>query len=302
MSSLLKRAMFMIKNINKAVTVPVVESKLNQDLLPAHDSGEDRVAVIGPRTISNNISDVGKALWHSRIVRHMLFASGIALAVALLATPPGWFTLGIGAFAAIAGVLTFCATSITQLLIEMYWRPEVFSFEFNALLNIRKGNFNAILPDQLFLGAMPNRVGLPFAMSNWERLHKLKIGAVLSVNEDWERKLRGPSIPYTERDYLREKIAYLPITSKDHVPLDIPKLEESADFIQNNLKAGKKVYVHCRAGRGRSAMAIAAYLIKYRNFTAEQSMNFIKARRPESSIRKKANALHEYAAFLRSHS
>ena len=292
----------MIENINKAVAIPIVEKNSNKDLVPVHDSGKGRVAEIGPRTIFNHISDVGEALVNSRIVRHMLFASGTALAISLLATPPGWFPLGIGAFAAIAGALIFCATTIAQLLIEMYWRPEVFSFELNALLNIRKGNFDAILPDQLFLGAMPNRAGIPFAMSNWDRLHKLKIGAVLSVNENWERKLRGPSIPYTEKDYQREKIAYLAVTNKDHVPLDIPKLEESADFIQNNLKAGKKVYVHCRAGRGRSAMAIAAYLIKYRNFTVDQSMNLIKARRPGSSIRKKANALHEYGAFLRSNS
>ena len=163
----------MIENINKAVAIPIVESKFNRDLVSVHDSGKDRVAEIGPRTIFNHISDVGEALLNSRIVRHMLFASGTALAISLLATPPGWFPLGIGAFAAIAGALIFCATSIAQLLIEMYWRPEVFSFEFNALLNNRKGNFDAILPDQLFLGAMPNRVGLPFAMSNWDRLHKL---------------------------------------------------------------------------------------------------------------------------------
>ena len=289
--------LIMIESVDKTIIAQSINGNLNQNLIPGSDLAINRTDDIGPRTILNRICDVGQAIGNSRIVRHLLFASGTALAVALFATPPG---LGIVAFAAIVGVLTFSITTITQLLVEMYWRPEVFSFELNALLNFRKGDFDAILPDQLYLGAMPNRAGLPFAMSNWDRLRKLKIGAVLSVNEDWERKLRGPSIPYTERDYQREKISYLPITSKDHFPLDIPKLEQSADFIHENLKAGKRVYVHCRAGRGRSAMAVAAYLMKYRNLNAQQAMNFVKARRPVSSIRKKANALHEYAAFLQS--
>lgn len=53
------------------------------------------------------------------------------------------------------------------------------------------------------------------------------------------------------------------ISSEDHQPLSMEDLHRAADKIHEWIEGGHNVYVHCLAGRARSAMAIAAYLLKY---------------------------------------
>lgn len=259
----------------------------------------ERASKAGSRSIADHALDIGQSLWNSRILRHILFATGVALAIAFFATPPGWSALGVSAFAALAGGVTCVMTMAAHYKLEKLQKGsmEKLSFEITAIPRIFKKDFNQIIPG-IYLGAMPSRMSF-FRSSNWDRLRELNIGAILSINDIWEKKPRGPSIPYAARDCKQYGIAYMAITSPDHQPLNVLKMDRCANFIHDQMNAGKKVYVHCRAGRGRSAMAVAAYLIKYRNYTVEQAENLIKARRRSATIRKKTAALHKYAEFLR---
>jgi protein-tyrosine phosphatase len=45
---------------------------------------------------------------------------------------------------------------------------------------------------------------------------------------------------------------------------------------------GKAVCCHCFAGKGRTGTALAAYLIKYHNYGAKQSIEHIRKLRPNS--------------------
>lgn len=57
------------------------------------------------------------------------------------------------------------------------------------------------------------------------------------------------------------KYKILPL--RDIAEEDIYKyLDESVDFMDEVLRANGKVYVHCMAGRSRSATIVAAWLIK----------------------------------------
>ena len=40
------------------------------------------------------------------------------------------------------------------------------------------------------------------------------------------------------------------------------KLKAGVEFIEETKQSGKSVYVHCKAGRGRSATLVACYLMK----------------------------------------
>ena len=253
----------------------------------------DRVIAASSRTWSDHARDVCQALWNSRIVRHIALATGVALAIFYFATPPGWFTLGIGALAGIVAGMTFLATMAIHYHAEKYTKSETLSFELSAIPRLFVNDHDEILPG-LALGALPNRLSLPFGTSHWETLKQQGYGAFVSVNGDWERKPRGPSFPYEKRDCEACGIEYLPITSADHKPLSLQDMNAAADFIDRQRNAGKKVYVHCRAGKGRSAMAIAAYLIKHKNYTVQEAQELIKAGRPKSSIRKKTKTLERF--------
>ncbi len=113
------------------------------------------------------------------------------------------------------------------------------------------------LSGKLILGSVPNK-----KTGDLERLHEAGITAVLSVNEGWE--INNPTGNYTpcrEADWNGKGIHFLTILAIDHVELNEGQMDEAAKYIGEELKNGN-VYVHCRAGSGRSSSAIAAYLIK----------------------------------------
>lgn len=145
---------------------------------------------------------------------------------------------------------------------------------------------------QIILGAQPNSTSYRKSadgrkISDGENLKEMGVGRVFSINSEWERTPRGDSFPYREQDWNANGIDYMEIDIADHVALSVENLDKSADWIAEGIAEGDKLYVHCRGGSGRSAMAIAAYLIKYEGFTPEEARDFIQRARPKSTIGKK---------------
>ena len=54
--------------------------------------------------------------------------------------------------------------------------------------------------------------------------------------------------------------------------------------MNEHIQNGGKVYVHCKAGRGRSTVIVAAYFIKHKNYTVEDAMKYIRSKRPHVSL------------------
>ncbi len=50
------------------------------------------------------------------------------------------------------------------------------------------------------------------------------------------------------------------------------------------IKDGKKVYVHCRNGHGRSPTLVAAYLIRFEKKSLQEAEKLILKTRPEVHI------------------
>lgn len=250
-----------------------------------------------PESTTEKTVEVSRSLWkdkltglcQSRFLRSLAFtAVEVGVLFLLLATPPGWLiaTVVVGAF-----VLSY----LTQIIADRGMHKA--KFEWSALIRFGKSivksnesNFNAItIPGslnsgRLILGALPNR-----ATGYGENLvGKHNVGTVFSLNESWERTPFGVSCPYTNSGWAELGVTYKEITTRDHHYLSFDDLNEAADFINTQLTTtDKNVYVHCRAGHGRSAMAIAAYLIKYEGKTADEAAAIIKASRDSSSITKK---------------
>jgi len=57
-------------------------------------------------------------------------------------------------------------------------------------------------------------------------------------------------------------------------------LRTQVEWIDNQLREGRKTYVHCMNGVSRSAMVVAAYLMFKHDWTVPQSLEFIRTKRP----------------------
>lgn len=61
---------------------------------------------------------------------------------------------------------------------------------------------------------------------------------------------------------------------------DTQKLDEAAAAIEELLRNGDEVFVHCGAGTKRSPLAVAWYLHRYKGMTIDEAYDFIQGRRP----------------------
>lgn len=111
----------------------------------------------------------------------------------------------------------------------------------------------------------------------------LDIGVTAEINLERERTDKAPDVPV----YL-----WLPVEDKTAPSPD--QLTAGVSLIDQMTKIGKKVYVHCQYGHGRSPTLVAAYLIS-QGKTVMQAIDTIKAARPEIHIEEaQMKALEEY--------
>ncbi len=110
-------------------------------------------------------------------------------------------------------------------------------------------DFSEIVEGKLWIGSSPSHDDLV-------RL-KRDLGSNLVV-VDLNRNL-------SEEDACREAgVGYdvrTPMVEDSGLPIQISKLRLVARIIGDNIRSGRRVYLHCSVGRGRSPTCAAAYLV-----------------------------------------
>lgn len=123
------------------------------------------------------------------------------------------------------------------------------------------------IDEQLLLGARP-MFGDP------ARFRTLGITGVVNMCEE----MRGPIDQYSSHGI--EQL-WLPTIDFHHPRED--HVEAGADFIERHRLNGGKVYVHCKAGRARSATIVLWWLIRYKQMSPENAQRLILLSRPHSN-------------------
>jgi len=80
--------------------------------------------------------------------------------------------------------------------------------------------------------------------------------------------------------YLENKYAQIPW----HDELDLKKLDEAIEFMDQVLRNGGKILVICGAGFERSPLTVFAYLIKKRGLSIGEALDIVHTNRPQSDI------------------
>ncbi len=145
--------------------------------------------------------------------------------------------------------------------------------------------------DGLILGALP-------IQSQWRGFgdHGNKIrqeciaagrplGSVYSIVNPFEMKGEGLGLKPVPSDYwIANGVKHHLIPMDDFGGnIDIKKIKEIVDDMANEIKAGKSVYVHCKAGKGRSFTFIVCYLLEHTNLDVTQIFALLHKQRHQVS-------------------
>lgn len=117
------------------------------------------------------------------------------------------------------------------------------------------------ITDQIYLGTNM------CCVHHFSKLKSLGVSADVDLEEE-----------KSERPQDLEAYLWLPV--KDHTAPTQTQLKIGAGTINEMVKAGKKVYVHCKNGHGRAPTMIAAYFI-LTGKTPTEAVELVKSRRPE---------------------
>jgi diacylglycerol kinase (ATP) len=115
--------------------------------------------------------------------------------------------------------------------------------------------------------------------SDMQELQHEGVKAILDVTAEFD------GLDWTSQ---AENLAYLNIPVLDHQSPGTEDLLRAVNWIDNQLRAGRPVVVHCALGRGRSVFVTAAYLLsKNDKLTVEEALSRIRSIRATANLNRK---------------
>lgn len=143
----------------------------------------------------------------------------------------------------------------------LYWPTLSYNYLLGRVLKVRRWWDH--VDKQVILGARPFR-------RDAKRLRELGVTGVVNMCEEYF----GPM-----REYERLGIEQLHLPTVDFTHPLVDHVEAGAAFIEKHVSNNGIVYVHCKAGRARSATIVLWWLVKYRKMTpVEAQAHLIKFR------------------------
>ena len=119
------------------------------------------------------------------------------------------------------------------------------------------------------LGALPFR-------SDVARLAACGVRGVVNTCAEYA----GP-----QAEYQAAGIEQLRIPTTDFTPPSLPDVERAVEFMQRFAERGETVYVHCKAGRARSATVVLCWLVAHRGLAPAAAQQLLLSKRPHVNRR-----------------
>ncbi|MCY4491175.1 MAG: dual specificity protein phosphatase 23 [Thaumarchaeota archaeon] len=126
--------------------------------------------------------------------------------------------------------------------------------------------------------------GMPTSFDEFDWIIQQGIKAIVTMTED--------ALP----DKWTNKIEYLHVPTPDLTAPDMDRIDGAVDFVDEQMRSGRPVMVHCAAGMGRAGTILACYLIKYQKCTASTAIKRVRTQRPgsiQSEVQEIAIGLYE---------
>lgn len=124
--------------------------------------------------------------------------------------------------------------------------------------------------------------------------------AILTLLESFEFKSKGFfSSPVKPEDWKKLGVVQKIINAVDFRPLSQEEIQSAVKFLEEQHEKGIPTYVHCKAGRGRSATAVVCFLMKKFQLSAEEAKEMVVKSRPQVNLNEQQwQAIKTYEIFL----
>ncbi|KAF4527602.1 hypothetical protein B566_EDAN015156 [Ephemera danica] len=143
------------------------------------------------------------------------------------------------------------------------------------------------IDETVLLGALPfQNMTEQFSFNTTDRIliKEENVKGVVSMNEDYELWLFANN----GEDWRTRGVEFLQLSTTDifETPCQ-EKLQQGVLFINKFRNTGGSVYVHCKAGRTRSATLVGCYLMQKNGWAPQEAVDFMETKRPHILLRGK---------------
>ena len=152
--------------------------------------------------------------------------------------------------------------SFRWLYARLVFRPTLLWNMFNARV-LKRWNWWDLVDDTVIIGALPSS-------GHVDALKELGVTGVVNTCEEYQ----GPVAQY---EVAGIEQLYVPTVDFTHPSLEA--VEKGVAFIQRHSDTGGLVYVHCKAGRARSATIVVCWLIHAHGLTPAEAQRHLQERR-----------------------
>ncbi|XP_054827991.1 phosphatidylglycerophosphatase and protein-tyrosine phosphatase 1 [Eublepharis macularius] len=131
---------------------------------------------------------------------------------------------------------------------------------------------------------------LPLRGKSRQLVEEENVRGIVTMNEEYETRF----LCCSPQEWEAMGVECLRLSTVDltGVP-SLENLHKGVQFVLKHRERGNSVYVHCKAGRFRSATMVAAYLIQLHQWTPQEAIEAIGQIRPHIIIRQKQVELLE---------
>lgn len=118
---------------------------------------------------------------------------------------------------------------------------------------------------------------LPFSFLKEKLITEENIGAVISLNMPYERQF----ITTTTEEWAELGVDHFKIDIPDFISTpSVEQMWQGIELIRCRSEEGRKTYVHCKAGRSRSATMCAAYVMQKYDKNVMEAVELVTEKRP----------------------
>jgi len=130
------------------------------------------------------------------------------------------------------------------------------------------------IEDGIYLGSLPR------CEEDYRSLQELGVGTIVTLNQSWELVFAPVKI-----DAMGLGLTTCWLKTPDYAAPTQTAIRKGVDAMKQAMANDHKIYVHCNAGRGRSAIVVLCYMIEKHNWTASKTFENVRSKRAIANMK-----------------